>query len=201
MFIFPTVPCRPFTTNNYIDCSSSLQSTFVLMISFGLFTSPEREGGRNGKGYSLHFTFEDVETQSSPTSCVTCPAYEAECQRLILQMEHGSLTLNTVCFPLIFYYFIWMVLISLEIVDLACMVLGIPAAFKRQGKLLRLGGFGDLIYLGFLMKTLCCSSVQMNSTKFGGENDCHKGRRHYRVSNISSRSATWVIVSQRSKSH
>ena len=106
MFIFPTVPCRPFTTNNYIDCSSSLQSTFVLMISFGLFTSPEREGGRNGKGYSPHFTFEDVETQSSPTSCVTCPAYEAECQRLILQMEYGSLTLNTVCFPLIFYYFI-----------------------------------------------------------------------------------------------
>ena len=99
MFIFPTVPCRPFATNNYTDCSSSLQSTSVLMISFGLFTSPEREGGRKGKGYSPHFTFEDVETQSSPTSCVTCPAYEAECQRLILQMECGSLTLNTVCFP------------------------------------------------------------------------------------------------------
>lgn len=161
MFIFPTVPCRPFATNNYTDCSSSLQSTSVLMISFGLFTSPEREGGRKGKGYSPHFTFEDVETQSSPTSCETCPAYEAECQRLILQMECGSLTLKTVCFPLIFYYFIWMVLISLEIVDLTCMILGIPAAFKRQGKLLRLGGFGDLIYLGFLMITPCCSSIQM----------------------------------------
>lgn len=36
-----------------------------------------------------------------------------------------------------------MVLISLEIVDLTCMIVGIPAAFKRQGKLLRLGGFGD----------------------------------------------------------
>ena len=160
MFIFPTVPCRPFTTNNYTDFSSSLQSSFVL-ISFGLFTSPEREGGRKGKGNSPHFTFEDVETQSSPTSCVMCPAYEAECQCLILQMERGSLTLNTVCFPLIFYYFIWMILISLELVDLTCMILGIAAAFKRQGKLLKLRGFGDLIYLGFLMITPCCSSIQM----------------------------------------
>ena len=127
---------------------------------FHLVFSPVLRGREGGMGKVTHL-ISHLRMLRPRASCVTCPAYEAGCQRLILQMERGSLTLNTVCFPLIFYYFIWMVLISLEIVDLTCMVLGIPTAFKRQGKLLRLGGFGDLIYLGFLMITPCCSSVQM----------------------------------------
>lgn len=39
----------------------SLQSTSVLRISFGLFMSSEREGEQKGRGYSPHFTSEDVE--------------------------------------------------------------------------------------------------------------------------------------------
>ena len=42
-------------------------------------------------------------------------------------------------------------LISLELVDLTCGILGFSAVFIRQGKLLRLGGFGGLLYLGFLL--------------------------------------------------
>lgn len=47
-YIFPTVLCGVFVSNYHTFCSSSyefygLQSTFVFMISFGLFTSPERE--------------------------------------------------------------------------------------------------------------------------------------------------------------
>lgn len=66
VFILPTVPCRVFTNNYYSDCSShcefySLQSTSVLRISFGLFMSSEREGEQKGRGYSPHFTSEDVE--------------------------------------------------------------------------------------------------------------------------------------------
>lgn len=47
--MLPTVLCGVFINNYNTDCSSgyefySLQSTFVLMISFGPFTSPEMEG-------------------------------------------------------------------------------------------------------------------------------------------------------------
>lgn len=42
-------------------------------------------------------------------------------------------------------------LISLELVELTCGILGVSAVFIRQGKLLRLGAFGGLLYLGFLL--------------------------------------------------
>ena len=81
---------------------------------FHLVFSPVLRGREGGMGKVTHL-ISHLRMLRPRASCVTCPAYEAGCQRLILQMERGSLTFNTVCFPLIFYYFIWMVLISLEI--------------------------------------------------------------------------------------
>lgn len=41
--------------------------------------------------------------------------------------------------------------ISLELVDVRCIILGDPAMFLRQGKLLRLVGFGGWLLFGFLL--------------------------------------------------
>lgn len=153
IFTLPTVPCR-VVTNNYTDCSSScgfysLQSTFVLMISFALFTSPDMEGRRKGRGYSPHFMSEVFEAQSS---YVICPANEAECQHLILELGCRSLTLNAVFLPLIFsFYFIWVELIFLELVDVIYIIVGIPAVFIGQGKCFRHGGYAGLLLLAHLL--------------------------------------------------
>lgn len=155
IFIFPIVACTIFANNYYIECSSlnfiAYEALFWwwshLVFSSALTGRDRGELGWGGRCYSRHFISKDIKDQSS---CVICPANRAECQNLILELKCRSLTLNVVFLPVIFFT-IWMQLIAPDLGALRCIILAVPTIFLRQGKVLRLVGFGGLLLWGFLL--------------------------------------------------